>query len=60
LAQTKLNLAGFRAILREPPPGNMPPYRAALLTDAEVADIFAYIQSFPPPQPVANIPLLQN
>jgi len=60
LAQTKLNLAGFRAILRDPPPSNMPPYRAALLSDTQIADIFAYIQSFPPPEPAANIPLLQN
>ena len=60
LAQTKLTLAAFRAILRDPPPTNMPPYRTALLSDAQIADIFAYIQSFPPPQPAANIPLLQN
>ena len=59
LAQTKLNLAGFRAILRNPPPSQMPPYRAAVLSDAEAADIFAFIQSIPPPQPVENIPLLK-
>jgi mono/diheme cytochrome c family protein len=59
LAQTKLTLAAFRAILREPPPGNMPPYRAALLSDAQIADIFAYIQSFPPPKAAADIPLLR-
>ena len=60
LAQTKLNLQGFRNILRNPPPSNMPPYRAAVLTDQEVADLFAYVQSFPAPEPVERIPLLKN
>ena len=60
LAQTKLNLTGFRAILRDPPSSNMPPYRPAVLSDQEVADVFAYIQSFPAPKPAADIPLLRN
>jgi mono/diheme cytochrome c family protein len=60
LAQTKLSLQGFRNILRNPPPSNMPPYRAAVLTDQEVADLFAYVQSFPPPEPFDRIPLLKN
>ena len=60
LAQTKLNLQGFRNILRNPPPSQMPPYRAAVLSDAETADLFAYIQSFPAPQPVQKIPLLKE
>ena len=41
LAQTKLTLDGFRAILRNPPVGDMPQYRATLLSDKDVADIFA-------------------
>jgi mono/diheme cytochrome c family protein len=60
LAQTKLTLQGFRSILRNPPPSQMPPYRAAVLTDAETADIFAYIQSLPPPAPIESIPLLKD
>ena len=59
LAQTKLNLQGFRNIIRNPPPSNMPPYRAAVLTDAEVAELFAFVQSIPPPAPAADIPLLK-
>jgi mono/diheme cytochrome c family protein len=59
LAQTKLNLQGFRNILRNPPPSQMPTYRVAVLTDAEAADIFAFIQSLPPPQPAESIPLLK-
>ena len=38
----------------------MPPYRTAVLTDQEVADLFAYIQSFPAPQAADKIPLLQS
>ena len=60
LAQTKLNLQGFRNILRNPPPSNMPPYRSAVLTDQEVADLFAYIQSFPAPEAAEKIPLLKE
>ena len=60
LAQTKLNLQAFRNIIRNPPPSNMPPYRAAVLTDQEVADLFAYVQSFPAPEPVERIPLLKD
>lgn len=60
LAQTKLNLAAFRAIVRNPPPGGMPPYRTSVLSDQELADLFAYIQSFPAPKPAAEIPLLRD
>jgi mono/diheme cytochrome c family protein len=60
LAQTKLTLQGFRNILRNPPPSQMPPYRAAVLTDAETTDLFAYIQSLPAPKPVESIPLLED
>lgn len=60
LAQTKLNLQGFRNIIRNPPPSNMPPYRATVLTDQEVEDLFAYVQSFPAPESAERIPLLKN
>jgi mono/diheme cytochrome c family protein len=60
LAQTELNLQRFRNLIRNPPPSNMPPYRAEVLTDQEVADLFAYVQSFPAPQPAERIPLLKD
>jgi len=59
LAQTKLSLAGFTAYVRNPPPGSMPPYRAKVMTDQELADIYAYVQSVPPPVPAADIPILK-
>lgn len=58
LAQTKLPQAAFIAIVRNPRPGNMPPYRAKVMTDQELADVYAYMQSVPPPVPLASIPVL--
>ena len=58
LAQTKLTLAGFTAYVRNPAPGSMPPYRAKVMTDQDLADVYAYVQSVPPPVPPANIPIL--
>ena len=60
LAQTKLTLAGFTAYVRNPPPGSMPPFRAKVMSDQELADVYAYVQSVPPPVPLANIPILAS
>lgn len=58
LAQTKLPLIAFTAIVRNPPSGGMPPFRAKVLSDQELADIYAYIKTFPEPKPLKDIPLL--
>ena len=58
LAQSRLTVAGFTAYVRNPNPGNMPPYRAKVMSDQELADVYAYLQSVPPPVPAANNPLL--
>jgi mono/diheme cytochrome c family protein len=60
LAQTKLTQAAFLAYLRNPAPGGMPPYRAQVMSDKELADIWAYIKTFPDPPPVKSIPLLNQ
>ena len=60
LAQTKMTLAGFTAYVRNPLPGSMPPYRTKVMSDQELADIYAYVQSVPPPVPLTNIPILAN
>jgi mono/diheme cytochrome c family protein len=60
LAQTKLTLAGFTSYVRKPRPGNMPPFRNKVMTDQELADVYAYVQSVPPPVPLANIPILNQ
>ena len=60
LAQTKLTLAGFTAYVRNPAPGSMPPFRAKVMSDQELADVYAYVQSVPPPVPPADIPILND
>ncbi len=60
LAQTKLSLATFTAFVRNPSPGGMPPYRAKIMTDQELADVYAYVKTFPDPPPVSSIPLLNQ
>ena len=56
LSQTKLNQNGFTNFVRNPPSGGMPPYRVKVMSDQQLADVFAYVQSFP--EPAKNIPLL--
>ena len=60
LAQTKLPVAAFTAFVRNPPPSGMPPYRAQVMTDQELADVWAYIRTFPEPTPARSIPLLSQ
>jgi mono/diheme cytochrome c family protein len=58
LAQIKLTQPGFIAYVRNPAPGGMPPYRAKVMSDQELADVYAYIKTFPEPLPAKSIPLL--
>jgi mono/diheme cytochrome c family protein len=38
----------------------MPPYREEILSDSDLADIYAYLQSIPKPPDVKNVPLLNQ
>ena len=60
LAQTRLTQPGFMAYVRNPPSGGMPPYRPKVMSDQELADVYAYIKTFPEPLPAKNIPLLNQ
>ena len=60
LAQTKLTQARFISYVRNPRPGNMPPYRSKVMTDQELADVYVYMASVPPPVPLASIPILNQ
>ena len=57
LAQTKMPYAAFRRQLRNPI-NDMPPYPETLLSEKEVADIYAFLQSLPGRRPVKDIPIL--
>ena len=40
--------------------GNMPPYAAAVLSDQDLADIHAYLESIPKGTDYKTIPLLRD
>jgi ubiquinol-cytochrome c reductase cytochrome c subunit len=42
------------------PRGEMPPYTAKVIAEKELADIYAYLASLPPPPAVDSIPLLKS
>jgi mono/diheme cytochrome c family protein len=60
LAQTRLTLIAFTAYVRNPNPGGMPPYRAKVISDKDLADVYAYIKTFPDPPAVKDVPLLNQ
>ncbi len=49
----------FAAYVRQPA-GIMPLYTSRVLTDQELADIFAFLETIPEPVPAESIPLLNN
>jgi mono/diheme cytochrome c family protein len=55
------NPIAFAAFLRQcrQPAQQMPPYTSKVLSDAQLADIYAFLQTVPRPPAVASIPLLQ-
>jgi mono/diheme cytochrome c family protein len=58
LGPNPLPFAAFTYQLRTPR-NVMPPYTPKVLSDADVADIYAFVQSLPQPPKVDSIPLLQ-
>jgi len=50
------------AVLRyvRAPTGQMPPYTAKVVSDQDLADIYAFLKSFPAPAPAKDIPLLNQ
>ncbi len=60
IAQLKFPLNAFIAFVRNPPSSNMPQYRAKVMSDQELADVYAHIKSFPEPPPVKSIAMLNE
>jgi mono/diheme cytochrome c family protein len=56
LVPMRMNLPGFTAYVRNP--RQMPPYTETVLSDAQLADLFAHIKSLPESPPAKSIPLL--
>ena len=42
------------------PTGNMPPYTSKVVSDQDIADIYAFLKSLPPAPPAKDIPLLNQ
>jgi ubiquinol-cytochrome c reductase cytochrome c subunit len=59
IARTALALDAFKSFVRTSN-GEMPPYRPAVITDGELDDIYAYLQSLPQPKAASDIPLLSS
>jgi mono/diheme cytochrome c family protein len=59
LAPRPLAFAAFSKYVRQPT-GEMPPYTGKVLSNSQLADVYAFLQSVPQPVPVENIPLLRE
>jgi cytochrome c553 len=59
IARTQLPIDAFRQQLRQPS-NEMPPYEAGVVSDAEAANIYAYLQSLPEAKAAKDIPLLNQ
>jgi mono/diheme cytochrome c family protein len=59
LGPKPIAFAAVQKYIRQPT-GQMPPYTAKVLSDKDLADIYAFLQSVQAPPPVKNIPLLNN
>ena len=59
LAPRPLAFAAFSKYVRQPS-GEMPPYTTKVLSNAQLADIYAFLRSVPQPPPVDSIPLLKE
>ena len=59
LAHTALPFDGFKGQLRHPA-NDMPAYNEAVLSDKDIADIYAFVKSLPGPRSAKDFPILNN
>jgi mono/diheme cytochrome c family protein len=59
LANTQLPFEGFVGQLREPI-NDMPPYGEQIISEMQIADIYAFVQSLPGPRPIKDVPILSD
>jgi mono/diheme cytochrome c family protein len=59
LARTALAFDGFKALIRDPA-NNMPAYSDAVLSDKDIADIYAFLKAFPEPKAPNDVSILNN
>lgn len=58
LSRTELPFEAFEGFVRSTNRA-MPPYREAILSSSDLADIYAFLQAVPPPKDPSEIPLLK-
>jgi mono/diheme cytochrome c family protein len=59
LARTEMPYAAFAQQIRKPS-DVMPPYTTVVMSDKDVADVYAFLKSLPEPPNLADIPILQH
>jgi len=59
LGPRPIAFAAFSRYIRQPT-GQMPPYTSKVVSDQELADMYAFLQSLPQPPAAKSIPLLNN
>jgi mono/diheme cytochrome c family protein len=59
LGPPQIPLSAFISYVREPT-GQMPPYTAKAISNEDLAEIYNFLKSIPPPPPLKSIPLLNQ
>jgi mono/diheme cytochrome c family protein len=59
LAKTQMPFEGFKGQLRSPV-NEMPAYSEKIMTDKQVADIYAFVESLPGPRPTKDMKIFDN
>jgi mono/diheme cytochrome c family protein len=59
LAKTQMPFEGFKGQLRSPV-NEMPAYSEKVMSDKQVADIYAFVESLPGPRPTKDMKIFDN
>jgi len=59
LAKTEMPFDGFKNQLRNPI-DDMPAYSDAVMTDQQIADIYAFVEALPGPRPTKDMKIFDN
>jgi mono/diheme cytochrome c family protein len=59
LARTAMPFDGFKAQLREPI-SDMPAYSQAVMSDQQIADIYAFVETLPGPLPAKDMAIFKD
>jgi mono/diheme cytochrome c family protein len=59
LAQTRMPFAAFTRQVRNPV-NDMPAYPPTLLSDRDLADVYAFLQALPGRRPLKDVPILND